>query len=79
MSESTLRGLKAQRLLPRHIFRDTPVSVLVTASNAKRMLPSFSFSFRIALSAANRKRYMLKLKAGEKESRRLSYTFKSGA
>lgn len=77
MSESTLRGLKTQRLLPRRIFRDTPVSVLVTASNTKRMLPSFSFSFMESPfgGCKSESGYMLKLKAGEKESRRLSYTF----
>ena len=74
MSESTLRGLKAQRLLPRHIFRDTPVSVLITASNTKRMLPSFSFSFMESPfgGCKSESGYMLKLKAGEK-----SHTFHS--
>ncbi|MBI5238371.1 MAG: DUF58 domain-containing protein [Deltaproteobacteria bacterium] len=78
MSETTLRGLKVRRLLPRHIFRDTPVSVRVTASNAKRMLPSFSFSFMESpfSGCKSESEYILKLKAGENESRRLSYTFK---
>lgn len=66
-----------RRLLPRHIFRDTPVSVLVTASNTKRMLPSFSFSLREAPfgGCESESGYILKLNAGGNDSRRLSYTF----
>lgn len=77
MSESTLRGLKATRSFPPHIYRGSPANVTLTAANPKKYLPSFSFFLketeteRLNAEAA----YFLKLGAGGKSSRTARYTF----
>lgn len=77
MSESTLRGLKVKRSLPRRIFAGTPVTARLSIVNIKRMLPSFSFSLTelptpsINVSEA----YVLKLEHNKGTTRHNTYTF----
>lgn len=42
LSESTLRGMEVNRLMPEHIFAGRPIGVRWGISNKKRILPSFS-------------------------------------
>jgi len=78
LSESTLRGLKVRRVLPRRVYKGVPVPMLTEVSNLKGILPSYSFKLTEGpvpgMDATHS--YMLKLKPGETGELTPGYTFK---
>ncbi len=77
LSESTLRGVKARRILPRHIFKGTPVICKLHAENIKKIFPSFSFNIK-ELPAAGVKGgscYILRLDPGRSVIKTQRYIF----
>lgn len=79
MSESTLRGIKVKRGLPRRIFADMNVTSTLEITNTKRALPSFSFSLSelSSTSMESTTSYVLKLSHGESVTRHSTYLFTS--
>lgn len=77
MSESTLRGLSATRVLPARIFKGSPVIVRLKAENRKRFFPSFSFLVKEGAgpSVSSVPAYFLKLKPNESALKTSEYTF----
>ena len=77
MSESTLRGIRVKRSLPRRIFAGTPVTARLDISNSKRVLPSFSFSLNELPSPSinSSEAYVLKLEHNKGTTRHNTYTF----
>ncbi|MBI5598125.1 MAG: DUF58 domain-containing protein [Deltaproteobacteria bacterium] len=78
MSESTLRGLKAKRELPRHIYRGTPAKTRIVVENTKRLMPSYSFivgEMRSPDAVIAETAYFLKLDGGRKAVKTVSYSF----
>lgn len=74
MSESTLRGLRAQRRLPPLLFKGAPARVSLRVSNGKKLFPSYSFTItEIDLPTSGA--YVLKLGPGESAEVSAEYTF----
>lgn len=77
MSESTLRGVRVARTLPRYVYKGAPVIVRLCVKNHKKFFPSFSFTVReiagggVSAGAA----YTLKLGPLEETVRTSRYTF----
>lgn len=77
MSEETLKALKIERRLPKHVFKSSPAQIRLSITNNKRFLPSFSFT--VAELPANGLKsedaYVLKLKEKNSAIRNPFYTF----
>ncbi len=78
MSESTLRGIRVKRNLPKRIFAGMPVTARLDIENTKRVLPSFSFNLSElpTPSIESSEAYVLKLEHNEAATRHNTYTFK---
>ncbi|MBI5560309.1 MAG: DUF58 domain-containing protein, partial [Deltaproteobacteria bacterium] len=78
MSESTLRKLKAGRIIPKHIYKERGADFAFAVENGKKFLPSYSFTVEElpldGLSAAPA--YAVKLDASKKIVTASEYTFK---
>ncbi len=46
LSESTLRGIRVTRTLPRRVFKGSPAPFKLRVENRKRFFPSFSFNIK---------------------------------
>lgn len=77
ISESTLRAITVKRVIPRHIFKGSPVYITLDIKNRKARLPSFSFHVAELEAPAleSEPLYILKLAAGEEARRASRYTF----
>ena len=77
MSESTLRGLRVRRTLPRRFYKGSPVNVRYRITNTKRFLPSFSFVIREEREEGFTQGpvYVLKLRAGSEETMASRHVF----
>lgn len=78
MSESTLRGIKVRRALPRHIYKGSPAPMLIEVTNRKSILPSYSFKLMEEETPQMEasQSYMIKLPPGESDAATSRYTFK---
>ncbi|HBG46020.1 MAG TPA: hypothetical protein DDW94_03430 [Deltaproteobacteria bacterium] len=74
MSEATLRGLRAARVMPQLAFKGAPAPARLSITNTKKLLPSFSFKVTEAGQEAL-PAYFLKLRAGETAHKHIEYTF----
>lgn len=78
MSESTLRDIRVKRALPRRAYKGKPAQVRIRITNAKKRLPSFSFTVRDTTENAEASpSYVLKLKPGTETVLTPQYTFKN--
>ncbi|MBI1911536.1 MAG: DUF58 domain-containing protein [Deltaproteobacteria bacterium] len=77
MSESTLRGVRASRLIKGYVFKGSPAIAAIKVENTKKLLPSFSFSIKEvrATRLKSDPAYVLKLKPGERITKTAEYVF----
>jgi uncharacterized protein (DUF58 family) len=75
MSESTLRGIRAQRRLPPLLFKGAPARVSLRVTNGKKLFPSYSFTIT-EMDGPSSGAYVLKLGPGESADMSAEYTFK---
>lgn len=78
MSESTLRGIRMRRGLPRRIFKDEPVSIRYVIGNGKRWLSSYSFTVEElpSVGVETTRLYAPRLKDGGEMSALCATTFR---
>jgi uncharacterized protein (DUF58 family) len=75
MSESTLRGIRAQRRLPPLLFKGAPARISLKVTNEKKLFPSYSFTVT-EIDGPTSGAYLLKLGPGESAEISAEYTFK---
>lgn len=73
LSESTLRGIKAQRHLPPLLFKGAPARVILRITNSKKLFPSYSFNVTELDGSSGA--YVLKLGPFETASISAEYIF----
>ncbi|MBE7415001.1 MAG: DUF58 domain-containing protein [Deltaproteobacteria bacterium] len=74
MSESTLRGLRVTRALPRSAYKGSPACITIRVENTKRLFSSYSFKIK-GTDGPSAPAYVVRLKPGEKSELRLECLF----
>lgn len=78
LSESTLRGVKVKRVMPRYVYKNEPAMVRFDVTNRKRLFPSFSFYITDERVEGLKPddAYVLRLDHGESTVATTRYSFK---